>query len=209
MHHTFLLYTLTCLALVAAPGPDNLLAIARGLSQGKRAAAVSALASGCAIFVHVTAAALGLTALLQASAAAFLLVKLAGGCYLVYLGWKAIRHRSLVRFSRIDALPLWQVFRSGFLSGNLNPKVGIFIMAFVPQFMTPGSGGEIAVQMLLLGGWFALLTALGFALMGISASHLARWIAARPRLIAGLNISAGLAFIAAGLSVGFAKAAKP
>lgn len=207
MSHTFLLYTLTCLALVAAPGPDNLLAIARGLSQGKRAAAMSALASGCAIFVHVTAASLGLTALLQASATAFLLVKLAGGCYLVYLGWQAIRHRTLVRFSRIDPLPLWQVFRSGFLSGSLNPKVGIFIMAFVPQFIGTGQG-SVAGQMMLLGGWFALLTTLGFGLMGISASHLARWIAARPRLIAGLNISAGLAFIAAGLSVGFAKAAK-
>ena len=187
MSHTFLLYTLTCLALVAAPGPDNLLAIARGLSQGKRAAAMSALASGCAIFVHVTAASLGLTALLQASATAFLLVKLAGGCYLLYLGWQAIRHRTLVRFSRIDPLPLWQVFRNGFLSGSLNPKVGIFIMAFVPQFILPGQG-SVAGQMLLLGGWFALLTALGFGLMGISA---------------------GLAFIAAGLSVGFAKAAKP
>jgi threonine/homoserine/homoserine lactone efflux protein len=76
-------------------------------------------------------------------------------------------------------LPLWQVFRSGFLSGSLNPKVGIFIMAFVPQFISTGQG-SVAGQMLLLGGWFALLTTLGFGLMGISASHLARWIAARP-----------------------------
>ncbi len=205
MSHAFALYTLTCLALVAAPGPDNLLAIARGLSQGKQAAAVSALASGAAIFTHVSAAALGLTALLMASAAAFMVVKLIGAAYLLWLGVQAIRHRSLVRFGQLQPLPLWHVFKSGFLSGSLNPKVGIFIMAFVPQFIPPAST-NVGLQMLLLGGWFALLTTMGFAAMGLSASLLSRWLTSRPRLIAGLNVGAGLAFIAAGLSVGFAKA---
>ncbi|MBI2515386.1 MAG: LysE family translocator [Opitutae bacterium] len=203
--HTFWIYTLTCLLLVAAPGPDNLLAVARGLSQGRRAAVVSALASGCGILVHVGAATLGLTALLMASMALFLAVKLVGAAYLLWLGWRALRSRTLISFRVVDRLPLRRVFLTGFLSASLNPKVGIFILAFVPQFLSPGAG-PAAWQLAGLGAWFALLTAVGFALMGMCAHSLARWLESRPRLVAGLNIGAGLAFLGAGFSVLTARA---
>lgn len=203
--HSFALYTVACIALVAAPGPDNILAMARGLSQGRLAACVSAVSSGCGILVHVAAATLGLTALLLASSLAFMAVKLVGAAYLIGLGIKAIRSRSLIAFNRLDPVPLKRVFTTGFLSASLNPKVGIFILAFVPQFIEPGSG-SVTLQMALLGAWFALLTTAGFALMGVSASLVAHFLAARPRVVAGLNIGAGIAFIASGLSVAFAKA---
>lgn len=200
----FILYTLACLALVAAPGPDNLLAIARGLSQGRRAACVSALASGCGIMVHVVAATLGMTTLLMASAEAFTVVKLIGAGYLVWLGYQAIRSRSLISFEAREAVSLATVFQTGFLSASLNPKVGIFILAFVPQFLGAPTEG-VAAQFALLAGWFAVLTVIGFALLGMSASAIARWLSTRPRVVAGLNVGAGLVFIATGVSVALAK----
>ena len=200
----FILYTLACLALVAAPGPDNLLAIARGLSQGRRAACVSALASGCGIMVHVVAATLGMTTLLMASAEAFTVVKLIGAGYLVWLGYQAIRSRSLISFEAREAVSLATVFQTGFLSASLNPKVGIFILAFVPQFLGAPTEG-VAAQFALLAGWFAVLTVIGFALLGMSANAIARWLSTRPRVVAGLNVGAGLVFIATGVSVALAK----
>ena len=200
----FILYTLACLALVAAPGPDNLLAIARGLSQGRRAACVSALASGCGIMVHVVAATLGMTTLLMASAEAFTVVKLIGAGYLVWLGYQAIRSRSLISFEAREAVSLATVFQTGFLSASLNPKVGIFILAFVPQFLGAPTEG-VAAQFALLAGWFAVLTVIGFALLGMSASAIARWLSTRPRVVAGRNVGAGLVFIATGVSVALAK----
>lgn len=182
----WLAYTAACVLLVLSPGPDNLLAVGRGLSQGRTAAAVSALASGTGILFHVMAATFGLTLLMQTSAIAFWVVKLLGAGYLVWLGIKVLRARSL--------------FATGLLSSVLNPKPGLFVLAFLPQFVSPARG-SVTTQMLVYGLWFALLTTVGFALMGMFASRLSSWLRARPRVVAGLNISAGVTFIASGLSV--------
>ena len=92
------------------------------------------------------------------------------------------------------------VFATGFLSAALNPKPGFFVLAFIPQFVNPARG-SVTMQMLGYGLWFALLTGLGFALMGVFASRLSSWLRLRPRVVAGLNISAGLTFVASGLSI--------
>lgn len=92
------------------------------------------------------------------------------------------------------------IFLSGLLSAVLNPKPGLFVLAFIPQFVSP-TRGDASVQMLIYGAWFALLTTVVFALMGAFASRLAGLLQARPRVVAGLNIGAGSAFVAAGLSV--------
>jgi len=193
-------YTAACILLVLAPGPDNLLAIGRGLSQGRLAAGVSGLASGGGILFHVAAATFGLTLLIQTSALAFWLVKLVGGLYLVWLGIRVLRSRNLISFAPVARRPLSNIFTTGFLSAALNPKPGLFVLAFIPQFVSP-MRGAVTTQMLVYGCWFALLTALGFALMGFFASHLARWLRERPRVVAGLNIGAGLTFVVSGLSV--------
>jgi threonine/homoserine/homoserine lactone efflux protein len=92
------------------------------------------------------------------------------------------------------------VLVTGVLSNLLNPKPGLFVLAFVPQFVDAGRG-PVATQMLVYGAVFAVLTTLIFALMGGFASRLAGWLQTRPRVVRGLNLSAGLTFIAAGLSV--------
>lgn len=193
-------YSAACLLLVLSPGPDNLLAIGRGLSQGKLAALISGASSGVGILFHVACATFGLTLLMQTSAVAFWIVKLLGAGYLLYLGIKVLRSRSLISFSPAARQPLRRIFISGFLSAALNPKPGLFVLAFLPQFVSP-ERGSVTLQMLAYGAWFALLTAVGFALMGVFASRLAAWLRVRPRVVSGLNISAGVAFLASGMSV--------
>lgn len=196
----FLTYTAACILLVLSPGPDNLLAIGRGLSQGRMAAAISGLASGAGILFHVATATFGLTLLMQTSAVTFWIVKLVGACYLIWLGVKVLRSRSLVSFAPTAKQPLRTIFTTGLLSAALNPKPGLFVLAFIPQFVSP-LRGSVTMQMLGYGLWFALLTGIGFALMGFFASRLSSWLRVRPKAVAGLNVAAGLTFIASGLSV--------
>lgn len=197
---TWLTYTLACILLVLSPGPDNLLAIGRGLSQGRSAACVSGISSGAGILFHVATATLGLTVLMQTSALAFWIVKLVGACYLIWLGFKILKSRSLITFEPAAQQPLHSILVTGFLSAALNPKPGLFVLAFIPQFVSPDRGSVIT-QMLVYGVWFACLTSIGFSLMGVFASHLALWLRARPRVIMGLNVGAGVTFVASSLSV--------
>ncbi|WP_019028086.1 LysE family translocator [Colwellia piezophila] len=196
----FLTYTLACLLLVISPGPDNILAIGRGLSQGKLAACISGSASGVGILFHVLTATFGLTVLIQTSAMAFMVVKLIGAAYLIWLGMKVLRSRSLINLTPTSKQPLKTIFCTGFLSAALNPKPGMFVLAFIPQFVNPELG-SVSTQMIAYGFWFALLTGIGFSLMGIFSSKLTAYLQNKPKVINGLNLGAGLTFITSGLAV--------
>ena len=198
--HTLLTYFAACLVVVLAPGPDNLLAIGRGLSQGRLAAALSSLGAGIGIMGHTLAATFGLSLVIQTSPKAFIAVKAVGALYLIWLGWKALRSGQLVSFTPTAQLPLRKVWSIGVLSNLLNPKPGLFVLAFLPQFVDAGRG-PVQVQMLVYGAIFALLTTAVFTLLGGFASGLSGWLQQRPRVVRGVNIGAGLTFIAAGLSV--------
>lgn len=193
-------YTLACLLLVISPGPDNILAIGRGLSQGKVAACFSGIASGTGILFHILTATFGLTLLIQTSELAFISVKIIGAGYLIWLGVKVLRSRSLINLKPTEKQPLSSILTTGFLSAALNPKPGMFVLAFIPQFVNPELG-SVTIQMIVYGVWFAFLTAVGFAMMGIFASKLAGWLHEKPNIVNGLNIGAGLTFIASGLAV--------
>ena len=117
-------YIAAVLLIVVAPGPDNILVISRGLSQGRLAAVLSSLGSCLGIMVHTVAAALGLALVLQTSPFAFWLVKAAGATYLLWLGYKAISSRSLISFAPAARQSLPRVFTTGLLTNVLNPKVG-------------------------------------------------------------------------------------
>lgn len=195
-----LAYLAAVLVVILAPGPDNLLAISRGLSQGRLAAALSSIGAGLGIMLHTVAAAFGLALVLQASPLAFWVVKAAGTAYLLWLGYKAISSRTLISFAPAERQSLGQVFATGLLSNVLNPKPGLFVVAFIPQFTSP-ERGPVFLQMLGYGVVFAVLTALIFALLGAFAAQLSGWLSRRPRVVAAANVGAGLAFVAAGLSV--------
>ncbi|WOE31596.1 MULTISPECIES: LysE family translocator [unclassified Acinetobacter] len=199
---SFLAYTLACLILVLAPGADNLLSIGRGMSQGKFAAMISGCASGMGILFHVLTATLGLTLLIQTSEFAFYLVKIIGALYLVWLGIKVLKSKGLFNLQTTEKQSLKTIFLTGFLSAALNPKPGLFVLAFIPQFIQPELG-SVTTQMFMLGSWFAILTTLGFSSMGFFSSYLSKWLFAKPKFMSGLNIGAGLTFIFSGLAIAF------
>ena len=200
----WLAYTIACILLVLSPGPDNLLAIGRGLSQGKLAAFVSGSSSALGIVFHVLAATFGLTLLLQASSVAFYAVKIVGALYLIWLGIRVLRSRSLFTLEPTKKQKLPKIFAVGFFSAALNPKPGLFVLAFVPQFVSPELG-SITLQMIVYGLWFSAITGIGFTLMGVFASRLSGWLTERPRVVNGLNVSAGMTFVTSGLAVAYMK----
>ena len=125
---------------------------------------------------------------------------LTGGLYLLWLGYKALASRDLISFQPSARQPLRKVFLTGLLSNVLNPKPGLFVLAFLPQFVSAGRG-SVTVQMLVYGAIFAVMTAIIFSILGSMASQLSAWLQRHPRFGTGLNVGAGLTFIASGLSV--------
>jgi len=177
--------------------------ISRGLSQGRYAAFVSCIGAGFGLMLHILGAVLGLATLLQTTALAFTIIKSVGAGYLIWLGIKVLRSRDLISLSPQAYAPNKTIFMTGFLTTALNPKPAIFMVAFVPQFVS--SEGSVELQILLLGLWFAVLAFLIFSILGISASFLAKWLNNSPNAVVGLNAGAGVTFIAAGLSVALLK----
>lgn len=193
-------YLVAVLVVVIAPGPDNILAISRGLSQGWAAAAASSVGAGLGIMVHTVAATLGLALVLQTSPLAFWIVKIAGAAYLLWLGYKAITSRSLISFSPANRQPLKRVFVTGLLSNVLNPKPGLFVVAFIPQFVSVARG-SVHAQMLIYGVIFAVLTAIIFTLLGGFSAQLSAWLSRKPKMLVAVNVGAGITFVAAALSI--------
>ena len=196
----WLTYTFACLLLIISPGPDNILAIGRGLSQGKLAACLSGASSGVGILFHVLTATFGLTLLIQTSEIAFMVVKVIGAGYLIWLGIKVLRTRALINLEPSAKQSYKSIITTGLLSAALNPKPGMFVLAFIPQFVNPELG-SVTIQMIVYGFWFALLTALGFSLMGMFSTRLSSWLQNRAKAVTGLNVGAGLTFITSGLAV--------
>jgi threonine/homoserine/homoserine lactone efflux protein len=172
-----LVFVAASAALVAIPGPNVLFVLARGLSGGRRAAVVSVLGVESATACFVAAAALGLTALLVSSAVAFAVVRYAGAVYLLVLAVRALRSGP----AEPAPVPAGRTFRQAFLVGISNPKVAVFFLAFLPQFVSPV--GSAAEQVLLLGLVFlavATTADLGWALL---SGQLGRWLRRHPSLL--------------------------
>jgi len=182
------------------PGPDVLYIVTSALRSGARAGAVAALGivSGC--FVHVFAAAIGVSALLATSATAFTVLKWIGAAYLLWMGVRLLRSvpAPLVLQPASGEVPLWRVYRRGFLTNVLNPKVALFFLAFVPQFIPPDAPDK-ALAFLLLGLIFninSLPINLGYAWL---AAWAARRVQAVQRTLHWLDRAAGALFVGFGL----------
>ncbi|TYO99607.1 threonine/homoserine/homoserine lactone efflux protein [Geothermobacter ehrlichii] len=185
--------------LILTPGPDNLTVLTRGITQGRTAALSAAAGFALGNLGHTLFAILGLSALLASSAALYGAVKLAGGVYLVWIGVKLLRSAGTIdtRGNPELARPLL-IFNQSVIANLLNPKVAIFFMAFFPQFVSL-ERGHVAVQMLLLGILFVLLTFLFFGLIGWFAGSLGRWLQQRPRAGRWLDRIAGGVLIGLGV----------
>ena len=186
-------------ALIIAPGPDMFYVITRGMAHGRKAGILSAIGVVCGILVHTTAAALGLTLILQTSAFAFLLVKYVGATYLLYLGIKAWRDKSTFSLhSPTSVMSSRAFFWQGVLSNVLNPKIAIFFLAFLPQFVDKGSS-HVTLQMVILGLTFACFGLCFLLVVGYSSGAIGGWLTRRPqyaqffqRLAGGILIGLGI-----------------
>jgi threonine/homoserine/homoserine lactone efflux protein len=197
----FLLFLATSMAITFAPGPDNLQVLARGISQGRSAGLVAALGFAAGITFHTTLATLGVAALLRSSPLAFQAIKYAGAIYLVWIGIRALRSQGLATAHERPAQPLWSVFRQSVFGNMLNPKVTLFFLVFLPQFVEPHGTQSVTLQMLELGGLFMLQTVVVFSLFGVCAGMIGGWLKRRPRVGVWLDRLAGATFIAIGIRV--------
>jgi threonine/homoserine/homoserine lactone efflux protein len=170
--HSLVLFLAAGLALNLTPGPDMLYVAARGASEGRAAGIVSALGIGAGTLVHVTLVALGLAALLAAVPVAYLVVRIIGAAYLIYLGVHALRAESASDIARPKPARLSVVFRQGVVTNVLNPKVAIFFLAFLPQFVDP-SRGNPALQVAALGLLFDTTGTIVNLAVGIGSSRAA------------------------------------
>jgi threonine/homoserine/homoserine lactone efflux protein len=202
------LFIVSGLLLNVTPGPDSLFIMARSATQGWRAGFVACWGIGSGVFVHVFAAALGLSALLATSATAFTVVKIVGAGYLVWIGIGMLRqHAAVDETAAVDTAPRLiayrDTFRQGFLTNVLNPKVALFFLAFVPQFIAPDAPSK-PLAFIVLGAIFdingmlwchslALFTALASRRLNVGAS-VGRW----------LNRTMGGAFVALGAKLALA-----
>jgi threonine/homoserine/homoserine lactone efflux protein len=151
--NTLLVFMAAALALNVTPGPDMLYVAARSTSEGRTAGIVSALGIAAGTLVHIAALALGLTALLAAVPLAYDAVRLAGAAYLVWLGARALLARGAATSAALPApppAPLGAIFRQGVITNVLNPKVALFFLAFLPQFVDPARGSPV-LQIVMLG----------------------------------------------------------
>jgi threonine/homoserine/homoserine lactone efflux protein len=187
--------------LAIAPGPDVIYVLTRGIAQGRKAGLAAALgfASGC-IF-HTVLAAVGIAALIRSSELAFDLVRYAGAAYLVWIGIQALRHRRAFSVEGAeDAKALLTIYRQSVVGNMLNPKVTLFFLAFLPQFVD-ARAGNVGLQMAILGVVFMLVTIVVFGAVAIFAAMIGDWVRRKPAIGERLNVFAGLTFIALGIRV--------
>ncbi|MEW9806629.1 LysE family translocator [Mesorhizobium sp. ZMM04-5] len=191
-------FFLTTLIIVASPGTGVVYTLAAGLSRGARASVLAAFACTLGIVPHLVAALTGLAALLHASALAFEIVKYAGVAYLLYMAWQTLRANGVLKVEAgADQRSSLRIVTDGVLVNILNPKLSIFFVAFLPQFITPGDPSPLA-RMLELSGVFMAATFIVFAIYGVFAAAMRDRVVGSPVVMAWMRRSFAAAFVALG-----------
>lgn len=196
---------ITCLIVVLIPGTGVIFTVSTGLTAGKRASVFAALGCTAGIVPHLLASVLGLSALLHTSALAFEALKYAGAAYLLYLAYATWRDRTAFAMNDTPTLSSARsLMVRGLLLNILNPKLTIFFLAFLPQFVTPGAGAP-ALQMLLLSSVFMAMTFAVFVIYGLLANVFRHAVIESPRVQNWLRRSFAAAFAGLGLNLAFAQ----
>lgn len=197
-------FLITSLIIIASPGTGVLYTLATGLSRGSRASVVAAFGCTLGIVPHMAAAILGLAALLHTSALAFHAFKYAGVAYLLYMAWSALRgHGALKIDKQVDTRSAAQITVTAVLINILNPKLSIFFLAFLPQFVR-GDEPDLLAHMLLLSGAFMLMTFLVFVVYGLFAASVRAHVISRPRVLTWMRRTFAGAFVALGVKLAMA-----
>lgn len=180
-----LIFALAALVLVISPGPNMIYLISRSITQGRTAGLISLAGVICGFLFHIIMVSFGLTAILFAVPYAYTVLKTMGVIYLLYLAWQAIKPGSKGIFETKKDLPVdgpAKLFRMGFLTNVLNPKVAVFYLSFFPQFIRPVYG-SVLTQSLMLGTTQMLVSFTVNFLIVLSAARVAIWFAHKPQWI--------------------------
>lgn len=200
----FLLFFAASWVLIITPGPDIFYVMTQGISHGKKAGVVSAAGVTLGILVHTLFAAFGLAIILRTSAMAFMIVKFAGAGYLIYLGIKSIRDRSQLLFDAEKPVGASRkIFFQGMLTNVLNPKVALFFLAFLPQFINPAHG-NVPFQMACLGSFFAFFGLIFLMVLGYFSGNVGAWISRKEGLAGYIKRVTGAFLIGLGLRLALA-----
>jgi threonine/homoserine/homoserine lactone efflux protein len=198
-------FLITSLIVVASPGTGALYTLATGFSRGGRSSVVAAFGCTLGIVPHMAAAILGLAALLHTSAVAFQVFKYVGVAYLLYMAWKTLQEHGTLKVETDDsAQSAPQVTTTAILINILNPKLSIFFLAFLPQFISADEAHPLS-QMLLLSAVFMLMTFVVFALYGLFAASIRNHVITRPRVLTWMRRTFAGAFAALGAKLAFAE----
>jgi threonine/homoserine/homoserine lactone efflux protein len=193
-------FMIAALVLLLTPGPAVLYIVTRSIDQGRRAGLVSVLGVHVGTLAHIFAAAAGISAVLAASATAFSVVKYLGAAYLIFIGVRRLLHRTPLGASAPrEPKRLRRAFLDGVIVNVLNPKTGLFFLAFLPQFVTV-SRGQVGGQILALGVVFVLMGAITDSLYAIGAGSAAAWLRGSPRFLASERWISGTLYLGLGLA---------
>ncbi|MEV4003425.1 LysE family translocator [Actinomadura sp. NPDC049753] len=198
-----LLFLLAALTLVAIPGPNHLYITTRSVGEGRRAGIASALGVETGTLVHIAAAAGGLSAIVAASAKAFGFLRYAGAAYLIYLAYRALRSRHDPGEPDLEPRPLRRVYLDGVLVNVLNPKVVLFFLAFLPQFVDQDAGA-VPLQIAVMGAATALIGLAADIVYAVAAGSIGAWLRARPAFRRRQRYATGLIYLALGAAAVFA-----
>ena len=204
--HDLGLFIVSGLLLTIMPGPDSLLIMTRSATQGSRAGCTAALGIGTGTFVHVFAGALGLSAILATSATAFTVVKYAGAAYILYMAIGLLRskRRGAAAALALSPLPYRKIFAQGFLTNVLNPKVAIFFLAFVPQFINADAPNK-ALAFIVLGCIFNLNGMLWCNALALFTAQASARLKVSPMISLWLNRATGGLFVWLGVKLALSK----
>ena len=201
-----LAFVVASILFIQVPGPSLLFTIGRALTVGRRDALLSVVGNTLGLVVQVAGVALGLGALVAASATAYTTLKLVGAAYVVWLGIQAIRHRADARLTMTAAAPVtrrstspWRSVWTGVLVGVTNPKTIVFFAAFLPQFIDPGA--PAAPQLLLLGAVFGVLAVASDSCWALAAGRARDWFAREPKRLDRLGATGGLMMVGLGATL--------
>jgi len=203
--HSMICFLGASILLTLAPGPDNIFVVTQGISRGRKAAVITALGMCSGLSVHTTAAALGISAIFYSSALAFCAVKYAGAAYLMYLAWKAIQDRNALKLNNtVNRLSGFALFRRGFIMNTLNPKVALFFLAFLPQFVS-GNSQHVVMEMIFLGLVFMVQSVVIFTAIGVLSGQIGNYLLKKPRLARKFSWATAGIFAAIGVRLALAE----
>ncbi|WP_431803481.1 LysE family translocator [Halobacillus andaensis] len=198
---TLLLFMGTAIILVVIPGPDLVFTVTQGMANGKRAGVITAMGLSTGIIVHTLAAALGLSLIIKTSVVVFTIFKIGGALYLFYLAFKSFKRRKVIfRLDNEGNNGSNGLFLKGVLMNILNPKVAIFFLTFLPQFVDYKTL-NVPLQMVFLGFIFIILTAIIFSLFGYFSGTFREQFLKKPRFNEYMNVTATIIFVGLGLKL--------